>query len=600
MFEELSQSYNLPLKEFDFFEYLSTEKSWNSIEDSLKYDLIKDGEQYLNFQYPPLPATLFMSFIRTGNRVNYENLYFLRRRALNSLVLAECLEKRGRFLDDIINGIFVLCEESAWQLPSHNNYKRDTPHYILSDNMNPVLDLFACETGAQLSMVRYLLKDTLDQISPFIIKRMEDEITFRIITPYLNKHFWWMGKDGESMNNWTIWCTQNTLLTIFTSNQSDTVKRQAFLKASKSIDYFLKEYGEDGCCDEGPQYYRHAGLCFFHAVEILNEITQGYFTPLYQENKIKNIASYIEKVHVEDGYYINYGDCSPIAGRCNVREFLFGKRTNNETLMSFAGNDFKKNDPLLKDEINLFYRLQSIFHNDEILNYTIKPIVHEDIYYPSVGVFIARDEQFCLAVKSGDNNDSHNHNDTGSFTVYKNGKPLFIDIGVESYTKKTFSPKRYDIWTMQSDYHNLPTINGCMQQNGAKYRATNVITSLCNDTASIEMNIETAYPKKGFLKEYQRFVSLIKGSHIVITDKIIPQKEIPDIIFNLITYEKPRYYENQLSIGNLGIAKIIGTISDIVIEQLPINDSRLKTAWKHDIYRTRIRFRGNQFTLEIL
>ena len=39
-------------------------------------------------------------------------------------------------------------------------------------------------------------------------------------------------------------------------------------------------------------------------------------------------------------------------------------------------------------------------------------------------LFIARDSSFCLAVKAGDNDDNHNHNDTGSLTLYKNGKPV--------------------------------------------------------------------------------------------------------------------------------------------------------------------------------
>ncbi len=48
------------------------------------------------------------------------------------------------------------------------------------------------------------------------------------------------------------------------------------------------------------------------------------------------------------------------------------------------------------------------------------------------------------------------HNDTGSVTVYKKRSPLLIDVGVESYTKKTFSSRRYEIWTMQSRYHICP------------------------------------------------------------------------------------------------------------------------------------------------
>ncbi|WP_092282222.1 hypothetical protein [Caldicoprobacter faecalis] len=52
---------------------------------------------------------------------------------------------------------------------------------------------------------------------------------------------------------------------------------------------------------------------------------------------------------------------------------------------------------------------------------------------------------------------------------------LFIDVGVETYTAKTFSSSRYEIWTMQSQYHNLPTVNGVCQQAGEQYRTIDVV-----------------------------------------------------------------------------------------------------------------------------
>ena len=109
-----------------------------------------------------------MRFLRTGNRTAYEDIYFARRHALCALAAAECVEHCGRFLDDIVNGIFALCEESGWQLPPHNSYRRDQPQQLLPDSARPVLDLFACETGALLACVLYLLGRELDKVSPLI------------------------------------------------------------------------------------------------------------------------------------------------------------------------------------------------------------------------------------------------------------------------------------------------------------------------------------------------------------------------------------------------------------------------------------------------
>ena len=56
-------------------------------------------------------------------------------------------------------------------------------------------------------------------------------------------------------------------------------------------------------------------------------------------------------------------------------------------------------------------------------------------------------------------------------------RPCFFE-GVESYTKKTFSPQRYEIWTMQSAWHNLPTFDGVQQLPGAEYAAREVCTDI--------------------------------------------------------------------------------------------------------------------------
>ena len=81
-----------------------------------------------------------------------------------------------RFLDEIADTVWAICEESAWQLPAHNSYVRDTPQLPLPDTTRPIVDLFAAETGALLALTRYLLPDELDTAAPGITARMEREL----------------------------------------------------------------------------------------------------------------------------------------------------------------------------------------------------------------------------------------------------------------------------------------------------------------------------------------------------------------------------------------------------------------------------------------
>ncbi|MDE5745963.1 MAG: heparinase II/III-family protein, partial [Acetatifactor sp.] len=216
---------------------------------------------------------------------------------------------------------------------------------------------------------------------------------------------------------------------------------------------------------------------------------------------------------------------------------------------------------------------------------------------------LSRSDTLALAVKAGDNADNHNHNDTRSFTLYKNGQPVFVDIGVESYTQKTFSERRYEIWTMQSGYHNLPTLMGLDQRDGSQYRAMDVSTCCGDDMASISMELLTAYPippsPEADVPFYRRSVTLDKKRETVTLKDIT---SLPDVILNFITYEKPSLDQGHLRIGSLADISFTGACpltDSSAIEVLPITDERLKKAWNHDLYRVRLRMTGNEFTMEI-
>lgn len=569
---------------------------WERLPEDLKNCLVVNGESWLGYQFPTILITDYLEFSRTGNRSNYEKKMFERRNILNALVLAECVEYQGRFLDDILNAVFLMCGESAWQLPAHNVYVRDTPQFPIPDMTRPVFDLDAGETATDLALTRYLLGEAFDKISPVIAVDIQDHLEHRVFQPYLTEHFWWMGNGKEHVNNWTSWCTQNVLIAAFLSPLPEETRTKIVGKACQSLDYFLAEYEEDGCCDEGAQYYRHAGLTLFNAIEVLNGISGHAFDCVYENQKVKNIADYIRKVHVDDIYYVNFADCSPIAGRCNAREFLFGKRTGNAELMAFAAMEYQKSeDPLLLQEKNLFYRIQTIFTHEEMWGYEKDAMIsHPDIFFKSAGLFLTRDERYVLAVKGGDNDDSHNHNDVGSFTVYKDGKPMFIDVGVESYTKKTFSPQRYEIWTMQSQYHNLPVFDGVMQMNGPEYAASDVEYELSDSHGWISMELAGAYP--GNTGSYKRHASLEKGKGITIQDTY--DGPCQSVVLSLMTYEKPVFEGQILTVGSLGTCQITGA-GQVEIEEIPVTDPRLALTWKHSIYRTRVTMEGMEIRLEI-
>ena len=625
MFYEYAEQYQPPFHPFSIGPSVANRTAWENLNPDLAKRLLCEGLRAQASPWSVIYATDYLDFARTGNRIHFEDKQFSRRQKLNDLIFAECIQHQGHFLDDIINGIYMICEESAWQLPPHNTYIKDTPQLPLPDTTRPVVDLFAAETGAVLASAVYLMKDSLDPVSPFIAETVKETLIKRIFTPYLHEYFWWMGDGTAHVNNWTVWCTQNVLIAAALTPIEESMRQQIFLKACKSIDYFLDEYGEDGCCDEGAHYYRHAGLCLFGCMEILNGMTGGHFAPLYQHEKIKNIASYVLNMHVNDHWYINFADCSAVTVRCSAREYLFGKRTGNANLMKLSAQDLKVNeDALLLDEHNTWYRLLQFSYWDEMMAYpTDGPIFHPELYYPSAGVFLTRDDTFCLAVKAGDNDDSHNHNDCGSFTLYKDGLPFFTDIGVETYCRKTFSPQRYKLWTMQSQYHNLPTFTGCektacastpyalaadfagqsglygiMENDGPQYAAHHVKWQIGESFSEISMELADAYPDTR-VQSFVRHASFDKPQEtITITDHYSCDGLTP--VLSLITYEVPTWDPEKqiLHVGDLGDCQIPNA-SKVIIECLPITDARLQLAWKADLWRILVTPEKDDLTLII-
>ena len=405
-----------------------------------------------------------------------------------------------------------------------------------------------------------------------------------------------MGNGDEPMNNWTAWCTENVLISTFTRPTDQATRRAVITKAAHSLDAFLKDYGEDGACDEGPHYYRHAALCLFGALTVMDAVAPDVFSRLWREPKIRNMAEYIVHAHVAGSWYINFADASAVEQPCGAREFLFGKAVGSPSLVALAANDAAGDPaPERPHEINLFHRLMSITTAPEMAAYGEQPVAPRDIYYPSAGLFIARDDRFVVAVHAGDNGDSHNHNDVGSVIVYKDGRPLLIDVGVETYTAKTFSPERYDIWTMQSAYHNLPTFAGVGQSAGAAFAARDVAVDFGDEVAAISMDIAGAYPDEAEMAHYRRLMRLVKGEAIEIADHHDGERAAE---LSLMLSEEPRLLLGRIVVGDLGEIALSGA-GQPRVEQIAIADARLRLAWPERIFRVLVPMAGRDLRLRI-
>ncbi len=149
----------LPAEQWKPFPRHADRAAWQTLPASEKQAKIKAAERTLGTSWEPVPATLMLEYQRNGNRTRYEAASFGRRKRLRDLALAECMEGKGRFLDDLLNGVWLICEETWWGVPAHLGLQKAGTG--LPDIEEPVVDLFASETASLLAWVGWLLGDQL-------------------------------------------------------------------------------------------------------------------------------------------------------------------------------------------------------------------------------------------------------------------------------------------------------------------------------------------------------------------------------------------------------------------------------------------------------
>ncbi len=607
MLTELMNNTDLSPRDFPIFSDIPSyadRQKWDNIHPRMQQMYLAAAQQYLHYPYPALPAMRYFDYFSNGDRDGFENLYFERRKVVWTLTIAECMEGKGRFLPDLINGIWAITEETNWVMPAHLGfYEHDKTYEKIYDPADN-LDLFSAETGTMLAWVYYLLKDEFDKITKIISHRMEFELKRRILTPFLTRDLWWMGFGKQEPNNWNPWI-MSSVLPVIMIIEKDADKQKALLSKSAAVlDKFIEAYPKDGGCDEGPMYWNVSGASFMDCLGELYDYSQGQID-LYGTDFVKNMVSYIAKVYIGDCYYAAFADADAKVGINGTMLYRFGKLTSLDSVASLGISVF---NPAAYIDRGTFYRqLLNILSYGEMTSLEPNHKSVQSCYLSAIQVMTARESQgtdgFFLAAKGGNNDENHNHNDVGSFIVYHNAKPVLIDTGLETYTAKTFSDKRYELWYTQSGYHNLPTINGMDQKNGRQYAARHTACLCENGVSSLTMEIGGAYDEAAGIERYQRTVSYHTcENEIRIRDSFSFAHGTGEIIENFICYHDAGMdEEGKILLTGTGDEPIYLHYDSSLLafekEALRLTNDRMIGNWDKDIlYRVRLRLKNKAQT----
>ena len=583
-------------RDVKYMHKISDREFWEGVDEDIKKEIISIAEAHLNYNIPCIKATTYLELFRSGNRVVNQDPYFARRRALTHFVLAECFENKGRFTDDIIDVLWAICEETTWAISAHakmgNRYCYDFKKnkLLLPDWDYHIIDLFACETAASLSSVVYIMKEALDKETPMICQRVQEEVKRRVIKIFTEySEMWWM-KLGRKTHNWAIWCVANCLWSILLLEKDEDYAVRGIDKVIEICENYLDYFDDDGGCDEGPAYFSKSGLCLYRCIEGLYLASEGKLNA-YGAEKVKAILSFFANVMLTDDRSFNYSDA---ASKISPPLILYSaaKKIDDDYSMTIAskgyiGNGDTGSTEFIQDANDFWYMYETIECYNEVKRYNKPAVLKKDVWYPDNQILVSRTESavnkgMVLGVKGHNNGVNHNHNDAGGFVLFNNGTPIFIDLGVETYTRQTFSDERYNIWTMRTAYHNLPVIGGVEQKDGIEYRATDVKCNIADAKTELSMDIAKAYPEK--VEKWIRKYDLDKDNEVLVITDDFKLDANEEVCFNFMTQIKPELDGKVIKVYDVDMT-FEGIDANISIEELPVEDNLLLKSWENKVYR---------------
>lgn len=607
--EFLTSSF-IPRKEWSPFPAADDREKWNAL---LEKPLNRERMRHITGMalgmarqpWPALPATLFMEFERNGNRSRFEGPYMERRSRLSTFVLAECFQHRNVFIDEIINGLWLLMEETTWALSAHAyrpefNGSQDP----LPDTKQETLALFSLQTAMLLADTWHLLHNRLEAVSPVLLKRLRSQLMTRVIENFEKntsesdpekeiRCFQWM--DGH--NNWTTWCCSSLLATAMILIDDPERLAQFTRILMRGIDRFIDQYGADGGCDEGPGYWNHAAGKMVFFLDLLHSRTNGA-VDIFNEPKIREMGMYIHRAHLGNNWFANFAD-APARTRANrLLTWRYAERINSDHLRALVQYQHTTSSgeytslfgtSKLGDMIREMFELPEKFSGSPLK-------LEKEIWLPDLQLMVSRDredsvEGLTCAAKAGHNSESHNHNDIGQFILMAGGEPVIVDSGSKAYTRVTFSKARYRLMEQRSLGHNVPIVNQIEQRSGEEYRAGNVIFTSEPHRRSLSMDLKDAYPDRAEITSLTREIihTFDPRSSVEIRDTLDSTRKRCSLTVHLLSTSEPVEAEAGVWLLNAENNCPIRLefdpfVMSCVVDYRQYDDRNLKNIWNGGLY----------------
>lgn len=569
----------------------SDRKAWDEIKTKPVLQPWYNGLLKIVQEIPPvpelLPHSLYREFGTIGNRTNYERKYFKRRWDLFALILAMCVTgDKEKYLPTVVDHLYAMMGEPSWCLPAHRRW--DGVRLLDID----ISDLFASETAANMALAVNIIGDELEDypgLRDWISRRVLDYVYRPLLPETQNYHIWYI---TNRPFNWTPWCSYNLALSAICL-EKDPLKRSMVLqKYMERVSCYINNSPDNGYCLEGPAYYYRAGGMVFKFALLMDKILPRSMEKFYTDEKVRNLFEFVAKVTIGNDY-VAFADSRRKGAPDYSSLYLSAQILNSSMLKGFAAANpmqdyiYRSHGPL-SDNLPVIFDLKEDFTKWSCNELT-------DTLFPD-RLAVLRSEKFSVALKAGDNQESHSHNDLGHVTVYYGNTPIIFDAGTGGYEKINFGEFRYTLWYTRGSGHNGPVFGGIEQQSGPQYTATVKEITKTENGKQLICDLSNAYPTEAGVQKFLRQIDH-QEDQVVITDDFELAKPLSTEVF-LLSVDIPEVTTaQQFKLGN-----IMFTLQDIdYIDHERISDDKFDrtSQWGGPVYRIRLRSDKNRYQLKL-
>ncbi len=382
---------------------------------------------------PVLGAEEWLAYAERGERHPYERPYFARRRRLIALGLA-AIAGDETYLAALEQVLLLVCAEPTWALPAHVTDPTTMDH-------PDTVDLFAAETGQTLAEIVALLGDRLSRC---VAARVGSEVTGRILDPMLpGTHArWW----ESAPMNWAAVCGGSVLMAALHLERDEDRRAALVHRCLGALDRFLDGFGVDGCCAEGLAYWSYGFGYFTAAADLLERATAG-MVRIADDPRAVRAAAYGHRVDIGPSRAVTYSDVGP--GLPNTAMPVWWAR-RGVTPISALRPSLASDDPCGRWAL----LVRTVLWSDPLPGLAAD---HVDVFDAGT-LAVVNGGPYALAIKSGHNDEPHNHLDLGHVSAWLGDDQVLADIGSGVYTAAYFSAGRYGFLHPSARAHNAPRI----------------------------------------------------------------------------------------------------------------------------------------------